>query len=235
MQVNKGALSAMSKPSAAKIDLVRSSRLFHVLSAPEIETIAASPSVILNKNDQLFDAGEDAAAAYIVVSGEIGIDISAASGRALTVASYKRGEVFGELGLIDGAARSATAIAKSRSEILSVAKNAFITIVRRNPDFAMAMLTDLARKIRMTNSQVSDITFSPLSIRLAHLLIELAGADDGKMIQMTQTELADRLGASREKVNAHLQKLKKLSLIDVGRGRLTIRNVDGLTEVAKQR
>jgi CRP-like cAMP-binding protein len=221
---------AADKSTAA---LIVGTRLFRRLSAAEIGSLAQSPRVKLKKGEELFSAGSEASAVYIVLSGEVSLEITDAEGRSISVASHGAGGVFGELAVLDGLSRSVGARAASEAELLSISSARFLALVRGNPDFALDIIRDLAAKVRRTNDTVSGLTFLNLKARVAGLLAELSATngDARSGIAITQADLAARLGASREKVNAHLQTIQDEGAIRLGRGRIFIVDRDALLEI----
>jgi len=199
---------------------------FSVLPTEERSALAASPRVILDREEILFSAGEPAQALYIVVSGEIVLEIDGLDGKSICVSSLGAGGVFGELAVLDGYPRSVAARATAPSVLMSIKAVQFLALVRSQPDFAMAIIADLAAKLRRTNGQVSGLSFQSLRGRVAGLIATLTDpqVSSTQALKMTQSELAARLGASREKVNGHLQALQTAGAIRLARGRIEILN-----------
>lgn len=206
--------------------LLAASAPFSALPADVLGTLSRSPRVTLGAGEMLFSAGDDAGAAYVVLAGEIALEIDGADGKSICVSSLGPGGVFGELAILDGEKRSVGARATARTTLLSVKAATFLALVRAHPDFAMAIIRDLAGKVRRTNGQVSGLSFLTLRGRVAGLISSLVDAhpDTAPSLSMTQGELAARLGASREKVNGHLQALQAAGAIRLARGRIDIRD-----------
>jgi CRP-like cAMP-binding protein len=199
---------------------------FSALPAEERIALAHSPRVSLARDELLFSAGDRAEAVYLVLSGEIALEIDGADGKSICVSSVKAGGVFGELAVLDGKPRSVGARAAGPALLLSVKAASFMALLRAHPDFSLALLKDLAAKVRSTNGQVSGLSFQSLRGRVAGLIVSLAGdgAFSATSLAMTQHELAGRLGASREKVNGHLQAMQNAGAIKLARGMIEILN-----------
>ncbi len=197
---------------------------FSVLPEETRAVLSHSPRVTLDREEILFSAGDRAEAVYVVLSGEIALEIDGADGKSVCVSSLGSGGVFGELAILDGKPRSVAARAAVRSVLLSIKSTTFLSLVRTQPDFALAIIRDLAGKVRRTNSQVSGLSFLTLRGRLAGLLSSLLDLNSNSppSLDMTQSELAARLGASREKVNGHLQAIQAAGAIRLTRGRIDI-------------
>lgn len=203
---------------------------FSALPADARAALCQSPRVTLGRGEILFSAGDRAEALYIVLSGEIALEIDGADGKSICVSSLKSGGVFGELSILDGKPRSVGARAAAPTALLSIKAATFLALIRTHPDFALAILRDLAAKVRSTNGQVSGLSFQSLRSRVAGLIVSLsdAGANAAPALAMTQHELAGRLGASREKVNGHLQAMQTAGAIRLARGQIEILNRSAL-------
>ncbi len=197
---------------------------FSALPADARAPLAASPCITLSGDETVFTAGESAQSLFIIVSGEIALEIHGLDGKSLCVSSLGAGGVFGELAILDGQPRSVGARATTRSVLMSIKAATFLSLVRAHPDFALAIIRDLAGKVRRTNGQVSGLSFQTLRVRVAGLLAALTEpqSPSQQSLAMTQSELAARLGASREKVNGHLQILQSAGAIKLARGRIEI-------------
>ncbi len=188
--------------------------------------LSSSPRVSLHRDEMLFSAGDLAEAVYVVLTGEIALEIDGADGKSICVSSLKAGGVFGEIALLDGMPRSVGARAAAPATLLSIKAATFLGLVRAHPDFALAIIRDLAGKVRSTNGQVSGLSFKSLRGRVAGLIASLGQSQ--ATIAMTQNELAARLGASREKVNGHLQAMQAAGAIRLARGRIEVTDPAGL-------
>lgn len=202
------------------------SKPFGLLPAAEIERLAGSPRVRLGRDEVLFEAGATAEAVYLVLSGELSLEIIDIDGKSIAVSCIRAGAVTGELAVLDGKPRSVAARAAEEAVLLSIPASSFLTLVRTYPDFALEIIRDLASKVRATNEKVSGLTFHTLRARVAALLADLADAHgaDACVLHITQAEIAGRLAASREKVNGHLQAIQSGGAIRLSRGRVEIKS-----------
>jgi CRP/FNR family transcriptional regulator, cyclic AMP receptor protein len=214
----------MSKEQEAAERLLARALLFSALPPGARASLATSPRVKLARDEALFSAGDPAHSVYLVLDGEIALEIDGAEGKCVCVAIVGAGGVFGELGALDGQPRSVGARAAQATTLLSIRAAAFLALIRGNPEFALAIAAELAGKLRRTNAQISGLTFHSLRSRVAGLLDALAAAQEVEhpSLPITQTELAARLAASREKVNGHLQVMQSAGAIRLGRARIDI-------------
>lgn len=226
----------MSKEFDDAARLLARAPLFSALSAQAVAELSTSPRVRLARDEMLFAAGDPAHAIYLVIDGEVALEIDGADGKSVCVAMVATGGVFGELGALDGQPRSVGARAAQPTNLLSIRASAFLTLIRTNPDFALAVAAELAGKLRRTNAQITGLTFHSLRSRVAGLLDALAAAHPAETpsLAITQTELAARIAASREKVNGHLQAMQTAGAIRLGRGRIDVIDRRGLRRFSDQ-
>ncbi|MBW9207432.1 Crp/Fnr family transcriptional regulator [Mumia sp. zg.B53] len=168
-------------------------------------------SARLRRGEVLFHEGDEGDRLYIVTDGKIKLGRSSADGRENLLAILGPGQMFGELSLFDPGPRSATATAVTDSELTSLSHDELTKWLNDHPNVARALLGQLASRLRRTNDVVADLVFSDVPGRVAKALIDLSQrfgrkADDGIHVHhdLTQEELAQLVGASRETVNKAL-------------------------------
>ncbi|MGA9103130.1 Crp/Fnr family transcriptional regulator [Aeromicrobium sp.] len=193
-------------------EVLRQAPLFSGLdedSAAALETSMAASS--LKRGDVLFNEGDDGSQLYVVTEGKVKLGRSSADGRENLLAILGPGQMFGELSFFDPGPRSATATAVTDVELKSLSHEALSPVLETHSDVALALLHQLAGRLRRTNEVVGDLVFSDVPGRVAKALLDLAGrfgrqADDGVHVNhdLTQEELAQLVGASRETVNKAL-------------------------------
>lgn len=145
------------------------------------------------------------------------------------------GEIFGEIALLDGGERSADAVAITDCELLVLNRRDFMPILERHADICMILLRILCQRLRQTSEQVEDVLFRHLEARIAKTLLQLAHSAGRRHahgvsvdLHVTQRELGNRVGGSRESVNKHLQHLHRAGVIDLGKGSIVIRDLAAL-------
>ncbi len=216
------------------IDFLGSARLFNVLSKETLERLAGQAIWKQYAADKIVFYQEDPAdQVYLIYSGLVAVEIVSLDGRTVSITSLETGDVFGEMAVLDKGQRSANIRTLQATEMLIFGKAVFEGLISENPDFAFAIIRDLVRRLRDTDQQVEAITLLPLRSRLASLLLDLS-RKDGSQIEITQTDLAERLSATREKVNVNLQTLQDLGAVELGRKRISILDKSLLTSVTRQ-
>ena len=142
------------------------------------------------RNEVLFSQGDPANEMFVIESGRIAIATQAPDGRESMVAVLEEGGLFGELGLFDGAARSADARALVESRLVVLEYEAVRAALEANPEMLWVIVRLLARRLRATDEALADAVFLDVPGRTAKRLLELAGEADEFQLPMTQEELA---------------------------------------------
>lgn len=163
----------------------------------------------------LFSRGDAGDALYILLEGEVEIRTSNEAGRDVRLAALKPPAVIGEMAVLDGGARSADVCAIRRSRLLRISRDAALTTLEAEPKALLKLIAELSQRLRRANAGLEDAHLLDLGGRLAQRLLEEAG--EGSSITVTQTELARRIGASREKVNRKLHEWEDEGWVSIGR------------------
>lgn len=167
--------------------------------------------VDLSRGATLFYEGDPGDQLYFVISGKIKLGRTASDGRENLVAIMGPGEIFGEMALFDPGPRSTSATAVSETRLAGVKHASLKKAMEKSPSISAQVLQALARRLRRTNENLADLVFSDVPGRVAKALLDLADrfgrpATDGILVahELTQEELAQLVGASRETVNKAL-------------------------------
>ena len=165
----------------------------------------------VSRGDVIFNEGDDGDALFVIEEGKVKIARSAPDGRENLLTVFGPGEMFGELSLFDPSPRTASAIAVTDGRLLQFPHEALRPWLSECPEAAPALLQALAQRLRRTNETLADLVFSDVPGRVAKTLLSLAdrfGRADGDGVRvthdLTQEELAQLVGASRETVNKAL-------------------------------
>ncbi len=182
------------------------------------------------RGDVLFAEGSAAVSLYLVVRGRIAIIKHSADNRESIVALMQRGALFGELGLIDGLASSATAQAHEPSDVIELPYQPVRDAVQSNPMLLWGIARLLAERLRTIEKVVVDSVFLDVTGRTAKRLLELAGVSNDFVLPITQKELAGMIGCSRERVNKALGDLIYLGWLERHERSYQIRNRERLEQ-----
>src|SRR6266705_3473497 len=193
-------------------DVLRRSPLFAALDEEASNSLLKSMTEIaLSRGDALFHEGDPGDARYVVVEGKIKLGRSSGDGRENLTSVLGPGEMFGELSLFDPRPRTMGAVAVTDARLAALAHDELRSWLADRPDVAMHLLRALVRRLRRTNDVLSDLVFTDVPGRVAKALLDLAqrfGTQEEGGLQvnhdLTQEELAQLVGASRETVNKAL-------------------------------
>ena len=192
--------------------VIRKAPLFSGLDSSAADSLRTSMNLVkLRKGQSLFKEGDDGDHLYVVSSGKVKLGTKSVDGRENLLMILGPGDMFGELSLFDSGPRTATAIAVTDSKLLALGQDKVIPWVREHPEVSLQLLARLASRLRRTNEVVGDLVFSDVPGRVAKALIDLGVKFGDKRTEglfvnhdLTQEELAQLVGASRETVNKAL-------------------------------
>lgn len=171
---------------------------------------------------------------FIVKTGRIKIFTTVGGGKKKTFAYLKKGDFFGEMSLLGGRTRSASAQAAEDSELLVISKKNFKRLIIENPDFSLNLLQTLVERLHKANKDMESMLFHNILGRLAEAILELSKDKHTKPVKMAidQNELAQYLGTTRVPVCRAINTLKRAGIIDYHRGELVILNQARLQSMA---
>ncbi|MFY8023601.1 MAG: Crp/Fnr family transcriptional regulator [Candidatus Nanopelagicaceae bacterium] len=192
--------------------VVRKAPIFLGLDTSAADALRASMSLVkLRKGQSLFKEGDDGDNLYVVSNGKVKLGTKSPDGRENLLMILGPGDMFGELSLFDSGPRTATATAVTDSKLLTLGQEKVIPWVKEYPEVSLQLLARLASRLRRTNEVVGDLVFSDVPGRVAKALIDLGvkfgdKRSEGLFVNhdLTQEELAQLVGASRETVNKAL-------------------------------
>ena len=177
---------------------------------------------------RVFHEGDHSDACYIVRSGDFRVTREHPDGRAITLANLGRGDIFGELAMLDGEVRSASVEALSDGELLALPAADVRALLARHPGITVKLVAALVRRLRAANERIARQSFQTVPSRVAGVLSQLVAeetpvSDGGAItIRMNQADLAQLAGTSRESVSRFLAELERAGVVRCGRGRVTV-------------
>jgi CRP-like cAMP-binding protein len=197
------------------VPTLTSSELFSALDEEALARVAVRTSTVqLDRNDTLFNEGDDADDLYVLLTGRVAIAKRSPDGRESLVALMKPGDLFGEMPLFDDEPRSASVRALERSEVARVPFDAVRAELEARPGLLWDVVTMLAARLRAAGDALADAALLDVVGRTAKRLLELSGDADEFVLPLTQEELAGLVGASRERVNKSISAFIRLGWID---------------------
>ncbi len=224
------------------VELLGRTALFGPLSEAERRAVAEEMREVSFTGGQVIfgrgDAGRDI---YLVISGRVRLSILTSEGRELSFAHAEPGTIFGEIAMLDGGPRTADATAVTKVSALTLSKAAFARLLEQRPHLADAAIRFLCKRLREADQQLEAIALYPIEGRLARFFLAAARQksggklpDEGNVkldLEMSQSELALLVGASRPKVNAALAMLEASGAIERQDSRVTC-DIEELTNIA---
>jgi CRP/FNR family transcriptional regulator, cyclic AMP receptor protein len=225
--------------AAAKVAALRRHPLFGGLPLKHIERLSVYASTrTYPRGATIFGKGDPGTSLFAICCGMVRISAPSRDGREAVFNVAKEGEVFGEIALLDGCPRTATATAMTDCELMVIDRGNFVSLLESQPEIALKLIGVLCTRLRRTSEQVEDILFGDLSARLAKLLLRLTGSVEfevsvsNRRILMTQREIGQMIGSSRESTNKQLQEWKERNWIRIERGSITVLVPEALAAVA---
>ena len=213
--------------------------LFADLDAVELDQLAQlCRQRLISKGNVIFYEDDPGTSCYIIVSGKVKIVVNADDGREHILGVLQENDFFGEMSLIDGQPRSASAICVEDTQVLVIQRDEFLKLLRSNPEIALKLLTALSLRLRATDRNLESLAFLSAPGRVARLLLEL-GRELGERgpeglsftHNMTRQELASLAGTSRETLTRVLMDYQDRGIIALDKNRLTLKNEAKLTEM----
>ncbi|HEY5784724.1 MAG TPA: Crp/Fnr family transcriptional regulator [Microlunatus sp.] len=205
------------------LDTLQSSQVFGSLDPTVLGELAAVCVPRSFRRDQfLCYQGDPGDSLFVLVNGLVKITVASERGDEMVLATLGAGDVLGELSVIDPGPRSASAVAVQSTSALVINRSALLTAMQQSPALLDALLHTLGAMVRRLTEQATDLVFLDLAGRIAKLLVQRAErqSDDPSRrlavdLHLTQTELAQMVGASRPAVNRVLQGLVARGVIKV--------------------
>jgi CRP/FNR family transcriptional regulator, cyclic AMP receptor protein len=225
------------------VDALGRCRLFAGLGPEALEAIARSLRIRhFRRGEVLFHEGDPGDALFIVASGAVKVVVPSEEGEEAILATLKRGDFLGELALLDGAPRSASAIALEATDALTLPRDQFRALADAEPAIRGALLEAMARELRRLTRHVAELHFLDLTGRLAARLVRLAEEHGERLADgsvrldapLTQSDLAAMIGATRQSVNKLLGEFEEEGLLRLERDSIVVADVPALARAARR-
>jgi CRP/FNR family cyclic AMP-dependent transcriptional regulator len=223
------------RPVFDKRAILQQHPLFGALGTAVIDQLSAhATSKRIRRGTTIFSKGDAGSCLYAVCSGQVKITVPSGEGKDAVFNLIGPGQIFGEIALLDGGQRTADAVAARDCELLVIDRRDFIPLVQRQPEVAIKLIEILCGRLRNTSEQVEDVIFLDLPARLAKALLRLAGtsAANAKVV-ITQSELGQIIGVSREATNRQLRDWEKSGWVKLESGGIVMLQPDALTRLVE--
>ncbi len=180
----------------------------------------------------LFEQGDEGDSLYYVEAGTLEVSVLSAEGRKLYLELMREGDIFGEIALLSPGARTATITARENCQLAQIARGHLVTACLSDPELALEVAAIAGRRLRWISTQFHEQVFLPLPARLARKLMHLVSPED-PTLRMSQNDLADFIGATREAVSKTLKHWENDGVISLGRQRVILEDFDALGALAE--
>jgi CRP-like cAMP-binding protein len=221
------------------IELLRTIPAFARLTETQLRTLALSIGTqSFARGEPIFHQGSSGSVLYIITAGRVRIFTIGESGQEITISFLRAGDFLGEISLLDGQPRTASAVATSATRTLTLHRAAFLQTLETYPAIAASLLEVMATRLRQSNLHLERLSGLPAPTRVVRKLIDLAtsyGMTDAASsridLYLTQDDLASLSGTTRETVNRVLSNLRDQGLIRVERARVSLLDIQQLVKV----
>ena len=228
------------------VDLLKGVELFSELNEEQLGMIANLVIVKnYNRDETVVLEGDDSMQAlYLIATGSVQVYMTGIDGRETILSFLERGDFFGEMSLIDGEPRSASVRTVTDATLLVIHRESFLSLIRRTPESARALMSELCKRLRKANKQIGSLSTMSVSGRVAGTLLNLMQergvrihTDNGSMVTVihnrpTQQQLADMSGTTRETVSRICSLLVRANAIAMTGKDIVIFDEDVLQEKA---
>jgi CRP-like cAMP-binding protein len=226
-----------TKP-ADKLEILRNHPLFGQLGADALNRLASyAHTKAVKAGTMIFEKGDPGTSLFAVLRGTVRISNQSVDGKDAVLNMIPVGGIVGEIALLDGRPRTADAFAVSDCELMQIDRRDFVPLLTENPEIALKLIEILCGRIRHTSAQVEDITFLNLPGRLAKTLLWLSAQSDSphtRKVSMTQREIGQIIGMSRESTNKQLREWEDKKWLKLERGGVVVLDPRPLTEIAAE-
>jgi CRP-like cAMP-binding protein len=216
------------------IELLRQTQLFGDLDDPALGNLAERATKRnYSKGQLIFYQGDPAGSLFVMMEGLVKVFVTSEEGDEMVLVTLHPHDVFGELALLDGGPRSASAEAVEATSLLELQRNPFLECLEQSPGMTESLMLSMGRVLRRLTEQASDLVFLDLHGRVAKLLVNLAqdrGVENETGLeldlQLTQTDLAGLVGGSRQSVNQILKSFETRGYVDMSGRKMVIKQLD---------
>jgi len=210
--------------------------LFGGMSGTSLLTLARAGKFMQVKKEQvIFFQSDPAEKVYIVRSGLVSIVLGSPDGREMVINEMRRGDIFGEVGVLTSQPRSTSAVARTECGLLALPRQAFLGILETEPAFARRILDMTANRLRGSSERESALAFLDAQARLARLLLQLdKQAPQKGYVTISQQELAQRTGQTRQTVAKALGRWRRAGWLITGRGHIMLLKREAFVQLEKE-
>ena len=225
------------RSSSNKLSVLRKHEIFCDLDSEALDQLCRyAKHIVLKRGATIFSKGDPGKCLYAVISGTVKISISSRDGRNAILNLVGPGELFGEMSVLDGHPRSADATANTNCEFYVIDSRDFLPFVRSQPALSMKFIELLCAKLRWASDQVEQVILQDLPGRLASALLGLTERrklEESQTIAITQQEISEMVGMTRESINKQLRVWATRNWVRLEHGAIIVLDQAPLRELAE--
>jgi len=224
--------------SSSKLAVLRKHPMFCDLDPEALDQLCRyAKHSSLKRGATIVSKGDPGNSLIAVISGTVKISVSSPDGRSAILNLIGPGGTFGEVAVLDGLARTADATANTNCEIYVIDRRDFLPFVRSQPALAMKFIELLCTKLRWTSDQVEEVILQNLPGRLASALLRLTEKDKlapgGRTIAITQQEISEMVGMTRESINKQLRAWETRNWVRLEHGAIVVLDLEQVQALAE--
>jgi CRP-like cAMP-binding protein len=218
---------------ADRLAFFRNHPIFGILGPELLQQLRSHARLkTIERGTTVFSKGDPGTSLFAILEGQVKVVSFSAQGKNAVFNVLSAGDIFGEIALLDGGERTADVIAITDCKLLVIERRDFLPLVHSRPEIAQKLIEVLCERLRNTSRQVEEVMFLDLSAKLARALLRLKENSGERKIALTQTEIAQIVGASRESTNKQLRDWENLKWIHLERGEIVLIDTESLAAVA---
>ena len=224
--------------SADKRVILRDHYLFGKLTPQHIDRLSTCiVTKAVKRGTNIFAKGDPGTSLRAIGAGTVRISVPSVEGKDAVFNVLGKGEIFGEIALLDGHPRTADATAVTDCELFVIERRDFLPLMREEPEIALRLIEILCSKLRRTTEQAEEVMFLDLPSRLSKALLRLVDGETAGMqerkVTITQKDLGNIIGMSRESTNKQLRIWADKKLVRLERNAVVILAIDSLADIAE--
>jgi CRP-like cAMP-binding protein len=226
-------MKACADPLTEARDFIKDQPLFGDLSEASLLALARAGKFLqIKKGQSIFHQSDPSEKVYLLRSGLVSIVLESPDGREMVINEMHAGDIFGELGLLTRQPRSTSAVARVECELLALPRQAFLGLLETEPALARRILELTANRLRGSSERESALAFLDAQARLARLLLQMEQqAPEKGYVTISQEELAQRTGQTRQTVAKALGRWRRAGWLITGRGHIMLLKRDAFEQL----
>ena len=220
-----------------RLAFLRNHPIFSVLGAELLQQLQAHASEqLIGRGQTIFAKGDMGTSLFAILEGQVKVVSFSMQGKNAVLNFLGPGDIFGEIALLDGGARTADVTAVTNCKLMVIDRRDFLPLIHSKPDIAQKLIEILCARLRNTSRQLEEVMFLDLSGKLAKTLLRMSNpkaAPGNRKVLLTQNEIAQIIGASRESTNKQLREWEERKWIRIERGGLVLLSPEALSDCAE--